>query len=68
MIRDRSGPAAKRQRHVGRDRRASLELNLRRRMKVKGEVVWHHHDVTDDLVFVLNGRVTIRRHEVYVTC
>jgi quercetin dioxygenase-like cupin family protein len=37
-------------------------------MKVKGEVVWHHHDVTDDLVFVLNGRVTIRRHEVYVTC
>lgn len=28
--------------------------------KVKGEFNWHHHDDTDDLFFVVSGRITIR--------
>lgn len=32
-------------------------------VKVKGEFVWHHHDDTDDLFLVLNGRITIRMRE-----
>ena len=29
-------------------------------VKVKGELVWHHHDDTDRLLPVLSGRITIR--------
>jgi mannose-6-phosphate isomerase-like protein (cupin superfamily) len=28
-------------------------------VKVKGEFVWHHHDETDDLFLVLQGRIRI---------
>ena len=28
-------------------------------VKVKGEFVWHHHDDTDDLFLVLQGRIRI---------
>jgi mannose-6-phosphate isomerase-like protein (cupin superfamily) len=29
-------------------------------VKVKGEFVWHHHDVEDELFLVVKGRLTIR--------
>jgi mannose-6-phosphate isomerase-like protein (cupin superfamily) len=36
-------------------------------VKVAGEFVWHHHDDTDDLFLVLDGRLTIRLPDGEVT-
>lgn len=36
-------------------------------VKVKGEFVWHRHDDTDDLFFVLKGRLTLRLRAGEVT-
>lgn len=35
--------------------------------KLKGEFVWHRHDDTDDLFFVLRGRLMIRLRDRDVT-
>lgn len=32
-------------------------------VKVKGEFVWHRHDDTDDLFYVLKGRLTVRMRD-----
>jgi mannose-6-phosphate isomerase-like protein (cupin superfamily) len=32
-------------------------------VKVKGEFVWHKHDNTDDLFYVLSGQLTIRMRD-----
>lgn len=29
-------------------------------VKLKGEFVWHHHEVEDELFFVVKGRLTIK--------
>jgi mannose-6-phosphate isomerase-like protein (cupin superfamily) len=36
-------------------------------VKVKGEFVWHHHDVEDEMFMVVKGRLTIRFREQDVT-
>ena len=37
-------------------------------VKLKGEFVWHHHDVEDELFLVVQGRLLIRfrDHDVWV--
>lgn len=32
-------------------------------VRLKGEFVWHHHDVEDELFLVVKGRLVIRVHE-----
>jgi mannose-6-phosphate isomerase-like protein (cupin superfamily) len=32
-------------------------------VKVKGEFVWHHHDVEDELFFVVKGRLLMQMRE-----
>ena len=32
-------------------------------VKLKGEFVWHHHDVEDELFLVVKGRLTIKLRE-----
>jgi mannose-6-phosphate isomerase-like protein (cupin superfamily) len=32
-------------------------------VKVKGEFVWHHHDVEDELFLVVKGRLVMRFHD-----
>jgi mannose-6-phosphate isomerase-like protein (cupin superfamily) len=32
-------------------------------VKVKGEFVWHHHDVEDELFFVIRGRLLMQVRE-----
>lgn len=36
-------------------------------VKVKGEFVWHHHDVEDELFMVIEGRLTIKFRDRDVT-
>jgi mannose-6-phosphate isomerase-like protein (cupin superfamily) len=36
-------------------------------VKVKGEFVWHHHDVEDELFMVVKGRLTIQFPDQDVT-
>lgn len=34
--------------------------SLLKAVKVKGEFVWHHHEVEDELFYVLKGRLVIK--------
>jgi mannose-6-phosphate isomerase-like protein (cupin superfamily) len=36
-------------------------------VKVKGEFVWHHHDVEDELFMVLKGQLTVKFRDRDVT-
>jgi mannose-6-phosphate isomerase-like protein (cupin superfamily) len=36
-------------------------------VKVKGEFVWHHHDVEDEMFMVIKGRLTIKFRDRDVT-
>jgi mannose-6-phosphate isomerase-like protein (cupin superfamily) len=36
-------------------------------VKVKGEFVWHHHDVEDEMFMVVKGRLTIKFRDRDVT-
>ena len=36
-------------------------------VKVRGEFVWHHHDVEDELFMVIKGRLTIQFRDKDVT-
>lgn len=36
-------------------------------VKVKGEFVWHHHDVEDELFMVLKGRLTVKFRDRDIT-
>lgn len=37
--------------------------NLVKLVKLKGEFVWHHHDLEDELFLVVKGRLRIRLRE-----
>ena len=36
-------------------------------VKLKGEFIWHHHDVEDELFLVVKGRLTIKFRDKDVT-